>query len=44
MIPFGCQARKEETDRSILARYTRVSISLEEPEDLIADFKQAIER
>lgn len=27
-----------------LARYTRVSIGLEEPEDLIADFKQAIER
>jgi cystathionine beta-lyase/cystathionine gamma-synthase len=37
-------ARKEETDRSIPARYTRVSIGLEEPEDLIADFKQAIEK
>ena len=37
-------ARKEEPDRGIPARYTRVSIGLEEPEDLIADFKQAIER
>jgi methionine-gamma-lyase len=34
--------RKEEKDRGIPARYTRVSIGLEEPEDLIADFKQAI--
>jgi len=37
-------ARKEEKDRGIPARYTRVSIGLEEPEDLIADLKQAIER
>ena len=37
-------ARKEEMDRGIPARYSRVSIGLEEPEDLIADFKQAIER
>jgi methionine-gamma-lyase len=37
-------ARKEERNRGIPARYTRVSIGLEEPEDLIADFKQAIER
>jgi len=36
--------RREETDRGIPARYTRVSIGLEEPEDLMADFKQAIER
>jgi cystathionine beta-lyase/cystathionine gamma-synthase len=36
-------ARKEEKDRGIPARYSRVSIGLEEPEDLIADFKQAIE-
>ncbi|HIA64018.1 MAG TPA: hypothetical protein EYN93_14215 [Planctomycetaceae bacterium] len=27
-----------------LPRFTRVSIGLEEPEDLIADFKQAIAR
>jgi len=37
-------ARSEEKDRGIPARYTRVSIGLEEPEDLIADFEQAIER
>ena len=36
--------RKEEADRGIPARYTRVSIGLEDPEDLIADFKQAIEK
>lgn len=36
--------RKEEKDRGIPARYTRVSIGLEEPEDIIADFKQAIEK
>jgi cystathionine beta-lyase/cystathionine gamma-synthase len=36
--------REEEKDRGIPARYTRVSIGLEEPEDLIADFRQAIER
>lgn len=35
-------ARKEEKDRGIPARYTRVSIGLEDPEDLIADFTQAI--
>ena len=37
-------ARREEKGRGIPARYTRVSVGLEEPEDLIADFKQAIER
>jgi len=37
-------ARQEERDRGIPARFTRVSIGLEEPEDLIADFKQAIAR
>jgi len=37
-------ARSEEKDRGIPARYTRVSIGLEEPQDLIADFKHAIER
>lgn len=37
-------ARSEENDRGIPARYTRVSVGPEEPEDLIADFKQAIER
>jgi cystathionine beta-lyase/cystathionine gamma-synthase len=37
-------ARNEEKDRGIPARYSRVSIGLEEPEDLIADFKQAIEK
>ena len=36
--------RKEEKDRVIPARYTRVSIGPEEPEDIIADFKQAIEK
>ncbi len=36
--------RSAEPDRGIPARYTRVSIGLEEPEDIIADFKQAIER
>ena len=34
--------RKEEKDWGVPARYTRVSIGLEEPEDLIADFRQAI--
>jgi cystathionine beta-lyase/cystathionine gamma-synthase len=37
-------ARREEKDRGIPGRFTRVSIGLEEPEDLIADFTQAIER
>jgi len=36
-------ARREEADRGIPPRFTRVSIGLEEPEDLISDFKQAIE-
>jgi len=36
--------RGEEKSRGIPARYTRVSIGLEEPEDIIADFKQAIEK
>ena len=34
--------RNEEKLRGIPPRFTRVSIGLEEPEDLIADFKQAI--
>ena len=37
-------ARQKETDRGIPARHTRVSIGLEEADDLIADFKQAIEK
>jgi len=37
-------ARREEKGRGIPVRFTRVSVGLEEPEDLIADFKQAIER
>ena len=37
-------ARREEKDRGIPVRYSRVSVGLEEPEDLIADFKQAIDR
>lgn len=37
-------ARREELERGIPPRYTRVSIGLEDPEDLIADFQQAIER
>jgi methionine-gamma-lyase len=37
-------ARNEEKPRGIPQRFTRVSIGLEEPEDLISDFKQAIER
>ena len=37
-------ARNEENPRGIPPRFTRVSIGLEEPEDLIADFKQAIEK
>lgn len=36
--------RKEEKDRGIPKRFSRVSIGLEEPEDLIADFTRAIER
>ena len=36
--------RKEERPRGIPPRFTRVSIGLEDPEDLIADFKQAIEK
>ena len=34
--------RDEEKDRGIPARYTRVSIGLEDPEDLIADLRQAL--
>ena len=37
-------ARREERGRGIPARYTRVSVGLEEPEDLISDFKQVIEQ
>ena len=37
-------ARHEEKPRGIPRRFTRVSIGLEESEDLIADFKQAIEK
>ena len=35
-------ARQEEKTRGIPQRFSRLSIGLEEPEDLIADFKQAI--
>jgi len=34
--------RSEEPSRGIPQRYTRISIGLEEAEDIIADFKQAI--
>lgn len=34
--------RGEEKERGIPPRFTRVSIGLEEPEDIIADFNQAI--
>ncbi len=34
--------RHEEKDRGIPLRFTRISIGLEEPEDLITDFNQAI--
>ncbi|NQT36613.1 MAG: aminotransferase class V-fold PLP-dependent enzyme [Planctomycetes bacterium] len=34
--------RGEDKDRGIPPRYTRVSIGLEEPEDIIADLRQAI--
>jgi methionine-gamma-lyase len=37
-------SRRVEQDRRIPPRFMRVSIGLEEPEDLIADFKQAIEK
>ena len=30
--------------QAIPPRYTRISIGLEDPDDIIADFKQAIER
>ena len=36
--------RKEEKPRGIPKRFSRLSIGLEEPEDLIADFEQAIDR
>ena len=36
--------RIEEKPRGIPQRFTRVSIGLEDPEDLIADLKQAIEK
>ena len=36
--------RKEEKPRGIPVHYSRLSIGLEEHEDLIADFEQAIER
>ncbi len=35
-------ARNEEGDRGIPPRYTRISIGLEDPEDIIADFEQAL--
>lgn len=37
-------ARREEKSRGIPPRFTRVSVGLEEPDDLIADLKQAIEK
>ncbi len=36
--------REEEKDRGIPKRFSRVSIGLEEPDDIIDDFKQAIEK
>ncbi len=36
--------RKEEQDRGIPRNYSRVSIGLEDPQDLIADLTQAIEK
>ncbi|MDH3718768.1 MAG: PLP-dependent transferase [Planctomycetota bacterium] len=36
--------RKEDKTRAIPQRFARVSIGLEDPQDLIADFKQAIEK
>jgi methionine-gamma-lyase len=36
--------REEEKIRGIPPRYSRISIGLEEPEDIIADFKQALEK
>ena len=36
--------RSEEKPRGIPQRFSRVSIGLEDPEDLIADLKQAIEK
>jgi len=36
--------RNEEKDRGIPRNYSRVSIGLEDPRDLIADFTQAIEK
>jgi cystathionine beta-lyase/cystathionine gamma-synthase len=36
--------RREDKPRGIPQRFARVSIGLEDPEDLIADFKQAIEK
>jgi cystathionine beta-lyase/cystathionine gamma-synthase len=34
--------RNPEPDRAIPARYTRISIGLEDTADIIADFKQAL--
>ena len=34
--------REENNASGVPPRYTRVSIGLEEPEDVIADFEQAI--
>jgi cystathionine beta-lyase/cystathionine gamma-synthase len=36
--------RSEEPHRGIPPRYTRISVGLEDPDDIIADFRQAIER
>ena len=36
--------RQQEKERGIPQRYTRVSIGLEDPEDLIIDFKRAIQQ
>ena len=36
--------RHQEKERGIPQRYTRVSIGLEDPEDLIIDFKKAIQQ
>ena len=36
--------RQQEKERGIPQRYTCVSIGLEDPEDLIIDFKRAIQQ
>ncbi len=40
MVTLGL-SRGEKLTRVILPRYTRMSIRLEDPDDIIADFEQA---